>query len=226
MILLPLLLLTLSSCDDETPTDPQPTAPVASFTVGSGAVEGDTLALTNGSTDATAWRWEITPGGMTSDVENPKLSLDVEGTYTIRLIATGSGGADTVEQTVVVGANMIFRALGHESKTWYLHRVLLDGIDLTADPCNDDDVMVFNRTASTFYFADGDIPCDFPGLAGQSGALEISGNLDSIIFDVLDPVQDRVPYSVKYLTKDSIFIRSFQGGTTFDIAAKTTQRLE
>ena len=226
LLTLALLLGTLSSCSEETPIDPPATAPVATFTTGSDYLEGDTIRITNSSSDATAWSWEVTPGGDTSDQENPIFVLEEEGTYTVRLIARGDGGADTVEQTIVVGANSIFRALGHESKTWYLHRVLYDGIDLTLDPCNDDNIMVLNRKESTFFFDDGDNVCEFPSLPDQSGALEFSGNLDSIIFVVLDPIEDRVPYSVEYLTKDSIFIRSFQGSGSFEIAAKTTQRLE
>ena len=73
---------------------------VASF---SGAVNGNSVDFTNNSTNAVAYSWNF-GDGQTSTQTSPSHTYSSTGSYTVTLIAIGSGGCpnDTVTQQVVI----------------------------------------------------------------------------------------------------------------------------
>ncbi len=73
---------------------------VASF---SGAVNGNSVDFTNNSTNAVAYSWNFGDGQTSTEI-SPSHTYSAPGTYTITLIAIGSGGCpnDTATQQVVV----------------------------------------------------------------------------------------------------------------------------
>ena len=103
-------------CDGDTLVKTQyihilPNIPVANFTNTSDSVcIGDSTYFTNQSTSADTYLWLI-PGGnpSSSSLMNPAVTFDTSGTYTVTLIASGPGGADTSIQSlnIVVAQNPV-----------------------------------------------------------------------------------------------------------------------
>ncbi|MCB9189736.1 MAG: PKD domain-containing protein [Flavobacteriales bacterium] len=75
--------------------------PVAAFNMFNTSVcLGQSLALTNSSSDATSYAWTTTGGTLSSSTAaNPSISFSSSGSYTISLTATGPGGTDNTSQT-------------------------------------------------------------------------------------------------------------------------------
>lgn len=82
------------------PTDP----PVAHFQVQNTFVcSGESLSFQNTSTDALTYAWTFTGATpATSTDVAPEVVYPNTGTYTVQLIATGPGGADTLTETIDV----------------------------------------------------------------------------------------------------------------------------
>lgn len=59
--------------------------------------------FTNTSTNADSWSWTFGDGGF-SDQKSPLHRYDNPGTFAVRLIASGSGGSDTLQDNVVITA--------------------------------------------------------------------------------------------------------------------------
>jgi PKD repeat protein len=72
--------------------------PEADFTAD---VDGASLTLSNNSFHADSFNWDF-GNGEGSNEENPGISFDEDGTYTITLIASSDCGADTLEQEVTI----------------------------------------------------------------------------------------------------------------------------
>lgn len=208
-----LFTLLIAACSDDV-VEPPATAPTAAFTMNSDLTEGDTLLLTNSSTEATTWEWSVTPGDMSSTEKEPEFVMLDEGTYTVRLIASGEGGSDTVEQTITIGANMAFRAFGSGVKTWYVHSLKMNGTELADDPCYWDNTIVLDRSDSTFVYGEGAIDCQGP-LPAQSGTFEVDQDYTVAILHVTEPFTSSVPYSFVTLQRDTIRLRSEQVGAEF-----------
>ncbi|WP_343706298.1 PKD domain-containing protein [Flavobacterium sp.] len=86
---------------------PENTAPVANFTPATAAVcEGQTVAYTSTSTNATSYSWSF-PGGTpsTSTAANPVVTYSTSGTYDASLTVTNSVGSDTKTVTGLVTVN-------------------------------------------------------------------------------------------------------------------------
>jgi PKD repeat protein len=75
-----------------------PQAPAANFSAASTTVyEGDSIQFTDLTTNnPTTWDWSFAGGtpGSSSD-QNPLVTYDIQGTYTVSLIADNSAGSDT-----------------------------------------------------------------------------------------------------------------------------------
>jgi PKD repeat protein len=71
--------------------------PVAAFTCDqtSGNMPFTVVFINNSSGDISNWSWDFGDGG-TSDEQNPSHTYTAEGTFTVTLIVTGAGGADTL----------------------------------------------------------------------------------------------------------------------------------
>jgi PKD repeat protein len=63
---------------------------------------GDTLHLTNNSTNASGWRWDFGDGNIDSTTFSPSHVYDSAGTYTIQLISVNPCFADTINFVIVV----------------------------------------------------------------------------------------------------------------------------
>lgn len=222
--LLPALLIL--GCSDDDPVDPGD-APVASFTMNSGLVEGDTLRLTNTSTGATSYVWSVNDIDSASTEENPTFVLLDEGDYTVRLIAVGPGGSDTTEQTATVGISREFRAFGDGEKTFYVHELLLDGNAVSDDPCYWDNTFVVRVSDSTFAYADNTNVCPSAPLPDQSGTFRVIGDVESIELNVTVPFTTTILYEVETLTRDSVVLSAtLTSGTTARLTGVTTQRTQ
>jgi PKD repeat protein len=79
----------------------------AGFSVGSTTIcLGETIQLTNTSTNATAYSWSTSGGNLSSTTEqNPTLSVLSSGTYTVSLTSTGVSGTATTSQNIIVTVN-------------------------------------------------------------------------------------------------------------------------
>lgn len=72
--------------------------PVADF---SSTVTVETVLFNNTSQNAVSWSWDFGDGNGSVE-ENPVYTYEAEGTYQVTLVATGSCGADTSIQDVVI----------------------------------------------------------------------------------------------------------------------------
>lgn len=85
----------------DSPTNP----PVAGFTVFNSSIcAGDSILLSNSSSDATTYAWTINNGASLSSntAANPYAYIATTGTYDIELTATGPGGSDVSTQSIYV----------------------------------------------------------------------------------------------------------------------------
>ncbi len=93
------------------PTDP----PVAEFEADNTSVGvGQIVSFTDLSTNApTSWQWSFTPSTITyensttSTTQNPQVSFNSTGNYTVRLIATNAYGSDTMTKTDYISVSTL-----------------------------------------------------------------------------------------------------------------------
>lgn len=81
--------------------------PVASFTASSANCAGQTITLTDNSTNTpTSWSWTMTGGSPASSTsQNPSVTYNTAGTYTVTLVASNTAGPSTsVSQTIIINA--------------------------------------------------------------------------------------------------------------------------
>jgi PKD repeat protein len=84
--------------------------PVADFTASATTVtEGDTVNFTDLSTnDPTSWSWTFNGGTPSSStVQNPGVTYNTAGTYTVELTAANTGGSDTETKVDYITVNPI-----------------------------------------------------------------------------------------------------------------------
>ncbi len=89
----------LSSCDSTAQTVVVSDFQVAAYTYSNVA---NVITFTNTSTSGTSNTWNFGDGSAVSADTNPVHTYTANGTYTVQLIVTGSCGADTVSNTVVI----------------------------------------------------------------------------------------------------------------------------
>jgi len=100
IIMFCLSIITLNSCSkkDSTPA-PQPTS---SFTWQStNTTAPSTVVFTNTSTNATSYSWDFGDGN-SSIVASPTHIYALAGTYTAKLVATGSGGTASMSEVITI----------------------------------------------------------------------------------------------------------------------------
>lgn len=84
--------------------------PVAAFTgTPTTLCEGNTVAFTDQSSNTpTSWSWTFTGGTpASSSSQNPTVTYNTAGTYTVRLIATNASGSDTITKTGYITVNAV-----------------------------------------------------------------------------------------------------------------------
>jgi len=98
-------------------TDPSGTAPVANFSASqTNIIIGNSITFNDLSTNTpTLWNWEFAVGAPSSVVspatstnQNPTVTYNTPGTYTVKLTASNSFGSDTVEKNnyIIVNINV------------------------------------------------------------------------------------------------------------------------
>lgn len=98
----------------DSPTNP----PVAGFTVFNSSIcAGESIQLSNSSSDATTYAWTINNGATlsSSTAANPSAFITSTGTYDIQLTATGPGGTDVSTQSVMITVDQAPVAAGTPS---------------------------------------------------------------------------------------------------------------
>ncbi len=77
-------------------------SPLASFNYPATVIcPGDSISFTNTSINATTYSWSFSQGSpASSSLENPKVVFPSSGSYTVSLVAIGSGGTDILTQNI------------------------------------------------------------------------------------------------------------------------------
>jgi uncharacterized lipoprotein YddW (UPF0748 family) len=77
--------------------------PVADFSFSTTTIcEGDSIYFTNNSQNADSFLWAFGQGSPYSSLENPAVSYQHSGTYTVSLVASNNGNNDMVTQNIAV----------------------------------------------------------------------------------------------------------------------------
>ncbi len=114
--------------------------PVADFTASTTHCTGQAIALTDISTNSpTSWNWTLTGGTpATSTLQNPSVTYNTPGTYTITLTASNSAGTSApVSHTGIVNASPAIPTITVSGNTltsssasnnqWYLNGAIING---------------------------------------------------------------------------------------------------
>lgn len=103
------LVASNSSCGDNSTSititvEPSAPAPTADFSLSNSSVcLGDSLMLSNSSSNATTYIWSTTGGILSSATAfEPSISFTTNGTYTISLTAMGTGGTDVISSNCTI----------------------------------------------------------------------------------------------------------------------------
>nr|WP_293838911.1 PKD domain-containing protein [uncultured Arsenicibacter sp.] len=96
--------ITINASSNTTPPPSTTTQPVAGFTYSPSAslIAPVNVAFTNTSTNATSYKWDF-GDGTTSTVASPTKQFATDGTFTVKLTATGAGGTSEVSKSLVIG---------------------------------------------------------------------------------------------------------------------------
>ncbi|GAB4044253.1 PKD domain-containing protein [Spirosoma litoris] len=86
---------------DPVTTNPTPTADFT-YSPSQNLVAPVTVSFSNTSTNATSYKWDF-GDGTSSTTSNPTKQFTTEGTFTVKLSATGSGGTTNTSKTLVIG---------------------------------------------------------------------------------------------------------------------------
>jgi PKD repeat protein len=92
-----------------------PPAPVADFTASAATItEGQSVTFTDTSTNGpTSWSWTFTGGTPSSSTDqNPTITYNTAGTYTVELTAANSGGSDTETKIDYITVNPAGSCIG------------------------------------------------------------------------------------------------------------------
>jgi len=188
------------SCDDE----PEPGDVVASFQLQKDPADYAKVTFTNFSLNFKSLSWDFGDGTAAVTEENPVHTYAAEGTYTVKLTATGANGT-TAEKTEVVEIvdpqSELKKLTGTTSKTWKLLRDVSTGkfplvvgnqartqvywafggaTPLGERPCALNDEFIFNIDGSYTYDSKGDVFAD----AGDFGPW--SNEIGSVCVESVD----------------------------------------
>lgn len=118
-----------------------PSPPSASFNAPTSICAGETITLTNTSTNSTGYSWSIPGGTPSSSTDaNPNVTFNNPGTYTVTLTASNSNGTSTSTATIVVNS------LPNVSITGSNSICLGQSVTLTANGGN---TYIWNNSATT-----------------------------------------------------------------------------
>ena len=97
---------------------------VAGFTIAVDAADFRKVTFTNVTQNASTYAWDFGDGASSTD-PNPVHTYAIEGTYNVKLTATGNGGSDVVTQPVIIkdlNAELT-KLAGTDNKVWKLLRI-------------------------------------------------------------------------------------------------------
>jgi serine protease AprX len=106
-------------------------SPEASFDSNSPIYLGETLILTNTSTAAQSWSWDL-GDGQTSTVWEPSHVYTAAGSYTVTLVVTNAVNSDTFSDTVIV--QPLSEGMLQGQVTDRSNSVPIEGAEITARP--------------------------------------------------------------------------------------------
>ncbi len=131
---------------------PENSPPISSFSIMNTAIcQGDSIPITNTSTNATSYIWTSNGGTISNDTAvNPSILFTSSGTYTVNLEASGIGGINTSSQTfsITIDSPPIAGTYAN-SDTVYLP----NGVVVFTNTS-------INSSAYTWYFGDGNTSVD------------------------------------------------------------------
>lgn len=80
-------------------------APVAAFNINTSTqcLSGNSFTFTNGSLNGNSYKWSFGDGTLSTS-SSPVKTYTTAGTYSVKLVVTGAGGADSVTKIVVVSS--------------------------------------------------------------------------------------------------------------------------
>lgn len=181
-----------------------PTPPVASFDISDNNIcAGEQVTFTDQSTNTpTSWSWTFTGGSPASSIEqNPVISYNTAGTYTVILTATNAGGTDVNTQTsaITVNANPsapivtdnggVFQSSYNTGNQWYGANGLIIGATSPS----------FTPPSNGFYYV---IHTDANGcVSPASASVLLNASIEEMYFDELNvfpnPIGDAFTVSWK-----------------------------
>ncbi|MBX7093386.1 MAG: N-acetylmuramoyl-L-alanine amidase [Flavobacteriales bacterium] len=127
----------------QTPSNP----PHANYVNGNTFIcAGEQIHFQNNSSDATTFSWTFQNGSPSSSTQtHPDISYSVSGTYTVQLIATGPGGADTLISSINVDVSQpVIADFAVTDTTVYLPNAFVGFTNLSS-----------NANGATWDFGDG-----------------------------------------------------------------------
>ena len=131
---------------------PENEPPVSSFSITNTSIcQGDSIPITNTSTDATSYIWTSNGGTISNDTAaNPYITFTNSGNYTVNLEASGIGGINTSSQTISITIDSPPTAGTYaHSDTVYLPNGVVAFTNTS-----------INSSAYTWYFGDGNTSID------------------------------------------------------------------
>lgn len=205
-----LMSVALFGCAEDTPTttpdpdpdpDPDPMPPVAIFSASAVDSEGDTVRVTNTSTGADSYRWVLEPTGETSFTAEPSFVLRDAGSYTLTLTATNADGDSTVSTSFEVAADTTWRMFGHGTKTWYLHRLSVGGVEEADKPCYGDNTLLLDLNDSTYSYEENDDVCSPPGFIFVQSGTFVYTPFSKITLRAKKPFASNQAYNIDELSR-------------------------
>ncbi len=129
--------------------------PVANFVANSTAiVTGQSVSFTDTSTNnPTSWSWTFTGGTpSTSTAQNPTITYNTAGTYTVSLTATNSAGSDNETKTAYIAVSdtpiTYCSSSSNDSSYEYISRVRIADLDHSSGQSNYSDFTAYSATAA------------------------------------------------------------------------------
>lgn len=212
---------TTTSTSTSTPTL---TAPVANFTYSGADVAPDTVAFTNSSTNASNYSWDFGDNGISNDV-SPTHIFSSGGAYSVKLIATGSGGTNSITKLVNIKTPLGFKIIS--VKIIAIPLTKTNGASWDVSPSSGPDVTftiekvpLNDQYNHPFYIQDvvaSSLPLNFI-LVNSSGApkpcsLPIDNNLFALLIYDYDPPAGSVSASVELIASLSFVPKNYITGT-------------
>lgn len=135
--------------------DPPP--PIADFSfIGDNAPAPSEIIFTSSSTNADSYFWEFGDGSSSKE-QNPRHTYNIEGTYSVKLTASGEGGTNSISKNLVIldpeptAATINFTVVGDQDFEQTIYPSVLLGLSNLISKSNSDffDISLKNPKANS-----------------------------------------------------------------------------